>query len=76
LRQAEQNKAAEVENLQAKVADLTDPATQNPIAGKEQELQAASDELDAKRRELDKLTKSREQAEMAFKAEADRLGKT
>ena len=76
MRQAEEDKAAEVENLQAKVTDLTDPATQKAKARKEQDLKAAADELEAKRRELAKLTTSREEAEKAFKAEVDRLGKT
>jgi hypothetical protein len=76
LRQAEEDKAAEVENVQAKVTDLTDSATQKAKAGKERDLKAAADELEAKRRELAKLRTSREAAEKAFKAEIDRLGKT
>jgi hypothetical protein len=76
LRQAEEDKAAEVESLHAKVTDLTDTASQKAWAGKEQDLKAASDELDAKRRELARLTTSREEAEKALKAEVDRLGKT
>jgi hypothetical protein len=76
LRQAEEDKAAEVENLQAKVRNLTGPATQKAKAGKEQDLKAAADELEAKRTELAKLTTSREEAEKAFMAEIDRLGKT
>jgi hypothetical protein len=50
LRQAKENKAAEVENLQAKVTDLTDPAMQKARPGREQDLKAASDELAPKRR--------------------------
>ena len=53
-----------------------DSATQKARPGKEQDLKAAADEREAKRRELAKLTTSREEAEQALKAEVDRLGKT
>jgi hypothetical protein len=76
LRQAEASKAAEVSDLEAKVADLADPATQQAKAGKEDEWKAAFADLDASRAEHAKLTQRRQKAEADFKAEVDRLGKT
>jgi hypothetical protein len=76
LRQAEASKAAEVSDLEAKVAALSDPATQTAKAGKEDEWQAAAAALAAGKEEHARLTGRREKAEAAFKAEVDRLGKT
>jgi hypothetical protein len=76
LRQAEASKAAEVSDLEAKVADLADPATQQAKAGKEDEWKAAFADLDASRAEQVKLTQRRQKAEADFKAQVDRLGKT